>query len=88
MMGWYVGDHMTGWGWVGMTLSSLLFIALLVGAGALLIRLAGQPGHVTEQHRSPEQLLAERFARGELSDEQFRQQLATLRDAGSLTASS
>jgi putative membrane protein len=85
MMGWYVGDHMTGWGWVGMTLSSLLFIALLVGAGALLIRLAGQPGHVAEQPRSPEQLLAERFARGELSDEQFRQQLATLRDTGALT---
>jgi putative membrane protein len=85
MMGWYVGDHMTGWGWVGMTLSSLLFIALLVGGGALLIRLAGQPGHPVEPPRSPEQLLAERFARGEISDEQFRQQLATLRDTRALT---
>jgi putative membrane protein len=85
MMGWYVGDHMTGWGWVGMTLSSLLFIALLVGAGALLIRLTGQPGHAAEQPRSPEQLLAERFARGELTDEEYRQRLATLRDTGALT---
>jgi hypothetical protein len=40
--GWYVGDHTTGWGWVGMTLSSLLLNALLVGCGALMIRLAHQ----------------------------------------------
>lgn len=85
MMGWYVGDHMTGWGWIGMTLSSLLFIALLVGGGALLIRLARQPDRPLAETRSAEQLLAERYARGEISDEQFRQQLATLRDSGALT---
>ena len=84
MMGWYVGDHMTGWGWIGMTLSSLLFVAILIGGGALLVRLARQPGHPVEPSRSPEQLLAERYARGEVSDEDYRQRLATLRDTGTL----
>ncbi len=84
-MGWYVGDHMTGWGWIGMTLSSLLFVALLVGGGALLIRLARQPDRPAADTRSPEEILAARFARGELTDDQFRRQLATLRDTGALT---
>jgi putative membrane protein len=85
MMGWYVGDHMTGWGWVGMTLSSILFIALLVLAGMLLIRLARQSDRPAEPVSSPERLLAERYARGEISDEQYRGQLGTLRDTGALS---
>jgi putative membrane protein len=84
MMGWYVGDHMTGWGWVGMTLSSILFIALLVLGGMLLIRVARQTDRPAAP-RSPEQVLAERYARGELSDEEYRQRLDTLRDTGALT---
>jgi putative membrane protein len=84
MMGWYVGDHMTGWGSFGTTLSSVLFVALLIGGGALLIRLSRQEADRSAP-RTPEQLLAERYARGELSDEQFRQQLATLRESGALT---
>ena len=86
MMGWYVGDHMTGWGWVGMTLSSILFIALLVLGGMLLIRVARQADRPAAP-RSPEQVLAERYARGELSDEEYRQRLDTLRDTGALTGS-
>jgi putative membrane protein len=84
MMGWYVGDHMTGWGWVGMTLSTVLFLALLVIGGMLLIRFARQPDRQGPPPRSAEQILAERFARGELTEEQYRQQLATLRDTGTL----
>jgi putative membrane protein len=85
MMGWYVGDHMTGWGWVGMTLSSALFIALLVLGGMLLLRVARQSDRPAESSRSPERLLAERYARGAISEEQYRQQMATLRDTGALT---
>jgi len=81
MMGWYVGDHMTGWGWAGMAISTLLFVALLVLGGAVLVRLARQPDR-TAAPRSPEQLLADRFARGEITEEEYRQRLATLRDTG------
>jgi putative membrane protein len=85
MMGWYVGDHMTGWGWVGMSLSSLLFIAGLVLGGLLLIRYTRQQDPPNESH-SPEQILAEGSARGDLSEEQYRQQVATLRDTGAQAA--
>jgi putative membrane protein len=84
MMGWYVGDHMTGWGWFGLTLSAVLFVALLVGGGMLLIRFARQQ-EAPSTSPSPEQILAERYARGELDEQQYRQQLATLRDTGALT---
>lgn len=89
MMDWYdgYGWHMSGWGWIGMLLSTLVFIGLLVASGMLLIRYAHQQSRPTspESTRSPEQLLAERYARGEISDDQYRQQLATLRDTGALS---
>ena len=61
MMGWYVGDHMSGWGWVGMALSTVLFIGLLVLGGLLLVRVAQQPERPLTPP-SPHQLLAERYA--------------------------
>lgn len=85
MMGWYVGDHMSGWGWVGMTLSTVLFLTLLVLGGMLLIRFARQSDRQDPPPRSAEQILAERYARGELTEEQYRQQLATLRGTGART---
>ncbi len=85
MMGWYVGDHMTGWGWIGMTLSGIVFIALLILGGVLLVRVVGQSERPAEPVRSPERLLAERYAGGEISDEQYRKQLDTLRAADPLT---
>lgn len=84
MMGWYDGDHMSGWGWVGMTFSSLLFIALLVVGVMLLVRYA-RSSEPPAGLRSPEQILAERYARGELTEEQYRQQLDTLRATGAST---
>jgi hypothetical protein len=38
MMGWYGWDHMSGWGWIGMLVSALVFVGLLVAGGMLLIR--------------------------------------------------
>ena len=80
MMGWYVGDHMSGWGWVGMTLSTVLFVGLLVVGGLLLVRAARQQERPTPS--SPEQLLAERFARGDIDEEEYRRRLTTLNDTG------
>ena len=83
MMGWYVGDHMSGWGWVGMTLSTLLFVGLLVLAGLLLVRATRQQERPTSS--TPEQLLAERYARGDIDEEEYRRRLATLTDTGALS---
>lgn len=40
----------------------------------------GPPPAAPPRALTPEQILAERFARGEIGDEEFRQRLATLRE--------
>ncbi|MCU1668418.1 MAG: hypothetical protein JWP40_1345 [Blastococcus sp.] len=79
MMFW--PDHdLTGWGWAPMVISMALFWALLIGGGVLLIRTLNRPsgGPAPGARPSPQQLLAERFARGEIDDEEYRRRLATL----------
>lgn len=79
-------DHnLGGWGWVGMTVSMVVFWALVV---ALVVwsmrslsdrdrphRVAPPPAH----GKTPEQLLAERFARGEIDEDEYLRRLAVLR---------
>ena len=84
MMYWHNGG-MNGWGWFGMSLGMVLFTALLVVAGVLafraLDRSATHPAPPPSPGRTaPERLLAERFARGEIDDQEYRQRLAALRD--------
>ncbi|MGY1633465.1 SHOCT domain-containing protein [Geodermatophilus sp. SYSU D01186] len=86
MMGWYGWNHMSGWGWFAMTASTVLLLALLVGGIVLLVRVAQQAsqGDARRPHAgsrpSPEDVLAERFARGEISEDEYRQRLAVLAD--------
>jgi putative membrane protein len=84
MMGWYVGDHMSGWGWLGMTLSTVLFVGLLVLGGLLLVRVTRQSDRPLAVP-SPERLLAERYARGDIDEEEYRRRLATLTATGALS---
>jgi putative membrane protein len=89
MMGWYGWDHMSGWGWFAMTASGLLLLVLVVGGIVLLAR-AGQqqPSQrfTPPAPRSAEELLAERFARGEISEDEYRSRLATLTGSGRPTS--
>jgi putative membrane protein len=74
----YYGDHMSGWGWFAMSFSAVVFWGLLIVAIVLLVRHlhTGAPA----QHRAnPEQVLAERFARGEIDENEYRDRLAALR---------
>ena len=74
-------DHdLSGWGWTVMTISMVLFWVLLVVGGVLLYRGLTQPtsGTPAGPRPSPQHLLAERFARGEIDEEEYRQRLATL----------
>ena len=91
MMFWY--DHgMSGWGWVLMTISMIAFWALFIGLGVLLFRAVSRVGSgsnlgdippgAPHARPTPEQLLAERFARGEIDDEEYRRRLDTLHGAG------
>ena len=76
---------MNGWGWFAMSLGTLLFWGLLIAIGVLLFRTLNRgSGQVhTSGRPQPEQLLAERFARGEIDEDEYRRRLAVLRQNGS-----
>jgi putative membrane protein len=81
-MYWY--DHgMGGWGYLFMVLNSIVFWAVLVGAGVLIYRsVRGADAHRRPGTPTPppaEQILADRYARGEIDDEEYRRRLGTLR---------
>ena len=76
-------NGMTGWGWFAMSLGTILFWAVLVAVGVLLFRMLGRGSErpsAPKPHRAPEQTLAERFAHGEIDEDEYRHRLAVLRD--------
>ena len=80
-MFWY--DHNMGWwGYAGMGIGMVLFWAVLILGIAALVRFTvgdRQPRSFAPP-QSPEQVLAERFARGEINETEYRDRLAVLRD--------
>ena len=77
MMFWT--DHaMTGWGWAAMTLSMLVFWALLIAIAVVLVRTLGRPAEYRPR-ATPEAMLAERLARGDIDEEEYRRRLDALR---------
>ncbi len=81
---WWPAGHMSGWGWAGMTITTLLFWAILVGAGVLLVRTSNRSstGPLPGPRPSPQELLAGRFARGEIDEDEYRRRLTTLTGSG------
>jgi len=76
----YFGDHMSGWAWVFMGFGSVLFwAALIIGIVALVRHLSGS-NQLGGGRTTAEELLAQRFARGEIDEAEYRQRLATLAD--------
>jgi putative membrane protein len=83
MMGWNGWGHMSGWGWFVVIVSSVLLIALVVGVIVLLARMGQLPRAAPPPPpRSAEELLAERFASGEITEDEYRSRLATLTGSG------
>jgi putative membrane protein len=73
MMFWY--DHgMNGWGYAFTFLVTVLVIAGVIVLVRYLVRDQRTPNDTT-----PQQILAERFARGEIDEQEYRTRLATLR---------
>ncbi|MFE6419032.1 SHOCT domain-containing protein [Streptomyces enissocaesilis] len=80
MMFWY--DHdVSGWGWFGMSVGMVLFWALIITALVLVFRAANRPHDHTHTPTppTPEQILGERFARGEINEEEYQRRLNALR---------
>lgn len=81
-------DGMNGWGWGGwllMVLLGLLLLALIIGIVVLVARSAAPPPPAAGPDRgsgaaSPaEHLLDERFARGEIDEEEYLRRRSVLR---------
>jgi putative membrane protein len=81
MMYWY-GGGMSGWGYALMAVSMVLFWGAVIFAIVALVRSFGRGGQSSAVSPPPEHLLAERFARGEIGEEEYRQRLSVLHDAG------
>jgi putative membrane protein len=71
-MWWW--DGWSGW-WPLMTFGMLVVWAVL----AWVIVAAIRGGQRTEESRRPEQILAERFAHGEIDEAEYQQRLVALR---------
>ncbi|MBD0422717.1 SHOCT domain-containing protein [Streptomyces sp. TRM S81-3] len=80
MMFWYA-HGMGGWAWFGMSVGMVLFWALIIAALVLVLRAVNQPhAHThTPAAPTPQEILGERFARGEIDEEEYQRRLNTLR---------
>ena len=79
-MMYYYGGHMSGWDWFGTSVGMILFWGLLIAGIVLLVRYlrSDHPGQAPTA-ATAEQVLAERFARGEINETEYRDRLASLR---------
>jgi putative membrane protein len=78
------GHGTGGWGYGLTTLIMILLAAAVIYGIVALIRHArpnGTQGPEPAQPPAPERLLAERFARGEIDEDEYHQRLTSLRAA-------
>jgi putative membrane protein len=83
MMFWY-GNGMSGWGYVLMTVGMLLFWGLVILGVVVLVRYLARPIRVTgpaEPRPTPEQILAERLALGEIAESEYESRLTALHES-------
>jgi putative membrane protein len=76
----YWGNGMGGWGMLVMTVGSVMFWALVIAGGVVLVRYLG--ARPSDRRLTPEQLLAERFARGEIGEDEYQRRLSILSGIG------
>ena len=77
----FYGNGMGGWAMVLITLSNLLFWGLVIAGVVLLVRNLGRGGQAappTGPGAAPQQILAERFALGQINEEEYRLRLRVL----------
>ncbi|MDA8286141.1 MAG: SHOCT domain-containing protein [Actinomycetota bacterium] len=79
---WYWGSGVHWWGWLFGALGMVVFWALVIWAIVALVgwtRTAGPP--TARREEDPQQVLARRFAAGEIDVEEYRLRLDILRGA-------
>ena len=84
--GMWNGGYGGGWGWVGWIITAVVLVvifAALIAAVVFAVRYftGGHRGlGGSQQARGAEDVLAERFARGEIDADEYRQRVALLRE--------
>jgi putative membrane protein len=78
------GSYGNGWGgsWLVMALMFLVFWGVVVSLVIYLLRggqVRNDAGQIRPAHHDAERILTERFARGELDEEEFTKRRAALR---------
>ena len=81
MWGWHGWNW---WGWLAMSLSMVAFWGLIIWGIVALFRGSGW-NWPRNDRPDPEQILAERFARGEIDEEEYQRRMEVLRSAGERT---
>ena len=76
-MHWWWNQGWSWWNWALMTVGMVGFWGLIVWAVVSLVRSTDRSQG--EARRSPEQILAERFAAGEIDNDDYRERLNALR---------
>ena len=81
MMWWYGnGNGMDGWGYALMAVSMVAFWGLVIFGVIATVRYLGrQDRPIATTRPTAEQVLAERFAHGEIDEQEYRQRLDVLR---------
>ena len=78
----YWGNGVGGWGMLLMTVGGLLFWGLIIAGIVVLVRHVGRGAQLSSaaaQVPPPEQVLADRFARGEIDEDEYGRRLQFLR---------
>lgn len=78
MMGWYHDG--AGWGgWLVMSIAMIAFWAMVIVAVVVLFRGSTSSGQDSSPHRDPMSILDQRFARGEIDEDEYHARSAVLR---------
>ena len=78
-MMWDGDNHMGGGWWWAMGIGWLVCLLLIAVLGYLLFRHLTRPGTDGQGRGTAEDVLVERFARGEIDEDEYRRRRATLR---------
>lgn len=80
MMYWY-GNDINGWGYPLMIIGMVGFAGVVATGVVLLVRHSGRSertGGAAPAHHTPQQVLAERFTRGDIEEDEYTGRLAAL----------
>lgn len=78
MMGWYHDG--AGWGgWLVMTIAMIAFWAMVIVAVVVLFRGSKVNGQDSSPRQDPMAILDQRFARGEIDEDEYHARSAVLR---------